>query len=173
MNQEIREKQKEEIIELLNKVNRKGIPELIAFLKQSDYFEAPASTRFHGNIKNFLQICKIYYYPPEQDYPLDKVWLYFDGEENKQPRRIRSLCFKNPENHKQFIINNIYAHIYQLIKRAEYNNALSTNIPKRKYQEEYLDYLLREIRGFAHKVHNNLDFLCRINTSCAEVRINP
>ena len=60
-----------------------------------------------GNIKNFLQICKIYYYPPEQDFPLDKVWIYFDGEENKQPRRIRSLCFKNPENHKKFIMNNI------------------------------------------------------------------
>ena len=99
-----------------------------------------------GNIKNFLQICKIYYYPPEQDYPLDKVWLYFDGEENKQPRRIRSLCFKNPENHKQFIINNIYAHIYQLIKRAEYNNALSTNIPKRQYQEALLNDLLTKIR---------------------------
>ena len=78
-----------------------------------------------GNIKNFLQICKIYYYPPEQGFPLDKVWIYFDGEENKQPRRIRSLCFKNPENHKQFIINNIHAHIYQLLQRAEYNNALS------------------------------------------------
>ncbi len=99
-----------------------------------------------GNIKNFLQICKIYYYPPEQDFPLDKVWLYFDGEENKQPRRIRSLCFKNPENHKQFILNNIHAHIYQLLKRAEYNNALSTNIPKRRYQEALLDDLLIKIR---------------------------
>ncbi len=99
-----------------------------------------------GNIKNFLQICKIYYYLPEQDYPLDKVWIYFDGEENKQPRRIRSLCFKNPENHKQFIMNNIHAHIYQLLKRAEYNNALSTNIPKRKYQEALLNDLLTKIR---------------------------
>ena len=99
-----------------------------------------------GNIKNFLQIYKIYYYPPEQDFPLDKVWIYFDGEENKQPRRIRSLCFKNPENHKQFILNNIHAHIYQLLKRAEYNNALSTNIPKRKYQEALLNDLLTKIR---------------------------
>ncbi|KKL06130.1 hypothetical protein LCGC14_2599120, partial [marine sediment metagenome] len=94
----------------------------------------------------FLQICKIYYYPPEQDFPLDKVWLYFDGEENKQPRTIRSLCFKNPENHKQFIINNIYAHIYQLIKRAEYNNALSNHIPTRQYQEALLIDLLTKIR---------------------------
>lgn len=99
-----------------------------------------------GNIKNFLQICKIYYYPPEQNFPLDKVWIYFDGEENKQPRRIRSLCFKNPENHKQFIINNIQAHIYQLLKRAEYQNALSNHIPKREYQDALLSHLLIEIR---------------------------
>lgn len=104
-----------------------------------------------GNIKNFLQICKIYYYPPEQDFPLDKVWLYFDGEENKQPRRIRSLCFKNPENHKQFIINNIYAHIYQLIKRAEYNNALSIHIPTMQYQEALLTDLLIKIRAEMQK----------------------
>ena len=104
-----------------------------------------------GNIKNFLQICKIYYYPPEKDYPLDKVWIYFDGEENKQPRRIRSLCFKNPENHKQFIINNIYAHIYQLIQRAEYNNALSSSIPKRRYQEALLDDLLTKTRAEMQK----------------------
>ncbi len=97
-----------------------------------------------GNIKNFLQICKIYYYPPEQNFPTDKIWIYFDGEENKQPRRIRSLCFKNPENHKKFILNNIHAHIYQLIKRAEYNNALSTHIPKREYQEALLnDFLIK------------------------------
>jgi len=99
-----------------------------------------------GNIKNFLQICKIYYYPPEQDYPLDKVWIYLDGEENKEPRRIRSLCFKNPENHKKFILNNIYAHIYQLLQRAEYQNALSINIPKRKYQIALLDDLLTKTR---------------------------
>ena len=99
-----------------------------------------------GNIKNFLQICKIYYYPPEQNYPTDKIWIYFDGEENKQPRTIRSLCFKNPENHQKFIMNNIYAHIYQLLKRVEYNNALSNHIPKIKYQEALLTDLLIKIR---------------------------
>ncbi len=99
-----------------------------------------------GNIKDFLQTYQIYYYHPEENFPLDKVWIYFDGEENKQPRRIRSLCFKNPENHKQFILNNIYAHIYQLLKRAEYQNALSNHIPKRQYQEALLTDLLIKIR---------------------------
>ena len=96
-----------------------------------------------GNIKNFLQICKIYYYPPEQDFPLDKVWIYFDGEENKQPRRIRSLCFKNPENHKQFILNNIYAHIYQLLKRAA---DVIPEVQKSRYQNALLDDFLMKAR---------------------------
>ncbi len=99
-----------------------------------------------GNIKNFLQICKIYYYPPEAKFPTDKIWIYFNGEENGERRTIRSLCFKNPENHKKFILNNIHAHIYQLVKRAENNNALSTNIPIRKYQEALLDDFLIKAR---------------------------
>ena len=93
-----------------------------------------------GNIKNFVQICKIYYYPPEQEYPTDKIWLYFDGEEKGEKRRIKSLCFKNPENHKKFIINNIYAHIYQLIKRA--GDRIPNHIEKIKYQKALLDDLL-------------------------------
>lgn len=39
---------KEEFIRLLQETNREGMDQLIAFLKSSDFFEAPASTRFHG-----------------------------------------------------------------------------------------------------------------------------
>jgi len=39
---------KEEFIKLLRTINRDGIEELIAFLEKSDFFKAPASTRFHG-----------------------------------------------------------------------------------------------------------------------------
>lgn len=40
---------KETIIELLKSTNREGINELIEFLtEKSDFFKAPASTRFHG-----------------------------------------------------------------------------------------------------------------------------
>ena len=40
---------KEEFLGLLKTVNREGINELINFLEKSDFFIAPASTRFHGN----------------------------------------------------------------------------------------------------------------------------
>ena len=40
---------KEKVLEILRKVNREGIEELINFLEKSDFFTAPASTRFHGN----------------------------------------------------------------------------------------------------------------------------
>ena len=39
---------KEKVKELLNKINRPGMSELIEFLEKSDYYKAPASTRYHG-----------------------------------------------------------------------------------------------------------------------------
>src|SRR5574344_425526 len=39
---------KEEFLELLKPINREGIDDLIDFLNKSDFFKAPASTRFHG-----------------------------------------------------------------------------------------------------------------------------
>ena len=38
----------EQFIELLKSTNREGIENLIDFLKKSDFFKAPASTKFHG-----------------------------------------------------------------------------------------------------------------------------
>jgi len=38
-----------EILELLKSVSRKGIDDLISFAEGSDFFSAPASTRYHGN----------------------------------------------------------------------------------------------------------------------------
>lgn len=44
------EELKEKYIELLKSTNREGIEELIDFLEnKSDFFKAPASTRFHGD----------------------------------------------------------------------------------------------------------------------------
>ena len=40
---------KEKFLELLKKVNREGINELIEFIQKTDFFKAPASTRFHGD----------------------------------------------------------------------------------------------------------------------------
>ena len=39
---------KEEFIKLLKQVNREGMDKLIEFLEKSDFFVAPASTRYHG-----------------------------------------------------------------------------------------------------------------------------
>lgn len=45
---------KEQFLEILRKVKREGIEELIQFLEKSDFFIAPASTRFHGNVEGGL-----------------------------------------------------------------------------------------------------------------------
>ena len=45
---------KEKIQELLNQINRNGIEDLKAFLESSDFYEAPASTRYHGAYKGGL-----------------------------------------------------------------------------------------------------------------------
>lgn len=44
----------EEFIKLLKSTNRDGIDNLIEFIKKSDFFKAPASTRFHGSFENGL-----------------------------------------------------------------------------------------------------------------------
>ena len=45
---------KEEFLKILRTVNREGIEDLIEFLEKSDFFRAPASTRFHGNFEGGL-----------------------------------------------------------------------------------------------------------------------
>ncbi len=45
---------KHEIVSLLNKVNRDGIDRLIEFLEKTDFFTAPASTKFHSNYEGGL-----------------------------------------------------------------------------------------------------------------------
>ena len=45
---------KEEFIGLLKQINREGMDKLIEFIERSDFFEAPASTRFHGSFKGGL-----------------------------------------------------------------------------------------------------------------------
>ncbi len=44
----------EEFIELLKSTKREGIDKLIEFIKKTDFFKAPASTRFHGNYEGGL-----------------------------------------------------------------------------------------------------------------------
>lgn len=45
---------KSKIISLLDGIQRKGIDRVIKYLEESDFFVAPASTRFHGNYEGGL-----------------------------------------------------------------------------------------------------------------------
>ena len=45
---------KDEFLKLLKSVDREGMENLIAFIEKSDFFKAPASTRFHGNYEGGL-----------------------------------------------------------------------------------------------------------------------
>lgn len=45
---------KEEFLNILRQVKREGIDELIEFLEKSDFYKAPASTRFHGDFEGGL-----------------------------------------------------------------------------------------------------------------------
>lgn len=45
---------KDKIIELLNNTERKGMNRVIEYLEESDFFVAPASTKYHGNYKGGL-----------------------------------------------------------------------------------------------------------------------
>ena len=45
---------KEEFLELLKSTNREGIDKLIEFIEKTDFFKAPASTKYHGNYEGGL-----------------------------------------------------------------------------------------------------------------------
>lgn len=48
------QKQKQNFIDLLTETNRPGMDKLLAWLQTTDFFEAPASTRFHLNYEGGL-----------------------------------------------------------------------------------------------------------------------
>jgi hypothetical protein len=48
------EEMKEEFLKLLRTIKREGMEELIKFLESTDFFTAPASTRFHGDFAGGL-----------------------------------------------------------------------------------------------------------------------
>ena len=60
----------EKFLDLLNKVNREGMEDLISFIKKTDFFKAPASTRFHGSkegglVEHSLKVYEILKYKVE------------------------------------------------------------------------------------------------------------
>ncbi len=97
-----------------------------------------------GNMNQGLQVYKIYYYPPEQNFPTSKIWLYFNRKQGDKLLGTKSLCFESPENHKKFILNNIYANIHHLVKRAE--DHIPNGVEVFRYQMALLNDLLIKIR---------------------------
>jgi len=97
-----------------------------------------------GNLKNALQMYKIYYYPPEVNYPSSKVWIYFNRKEGEKLLGIKSLCFSNVENHRNFILNNIFYHLYWLEKKSiEYK---PTHMEIGMYRMNLLNALILDIK---------------------------
>lgn len=47
---------KDRFVSLVRPINREGINELVEFLEKSDFYTAPASTRFHCSIPEGLLI---------------------------------------------------------------------------------------------------------------------
>ena len=45
---------KEEFLLLLQSVQREGMDKLLTYIEKTDFFKAPASTRFHGNYEGGL-----------------------------------------------------------------------------------------------------------------------
>ena len=45
---------KEQFLDLLKSVQREGVEDLIKFIDSTDFFKAPASTRFHGDFEGGL-----------------------------------------------------------------------------------------------------------------------
>ena len=45
---------KEDFIELLISTKREGVEELIQYLQKTDFFKAPASTKYHGSYEGGL-----------------------------------------------------------------------------------------------------------------------
>jgi len=56
------EEKKTEFIELLRSTKREGIEDLITWLETTDFYTAPASTKFHGNHETGLLIHSLYVY---------------------------------------------------------------------------------------------------------------
>lgn len=69
-------------IELCNKVQREGMDELLAWLKASDFFTAPASTKYHGayeggllehSLNVFEELQRLYAIYPEIEIPEESL----------------------------------------------------------------------------------------------------
>lgn len=85
---------KEKFIELLKSTNREGMDKVIEFLEKSDFFTAPASTRFHGNyagglLEHSLKVYEIF------DDKVKKSGLNTPDETIKIAALLHDICKTN------------------------------------------------------------------------------
>lgn len=85
---------KEKMLELLKSINREGMDKLILFLEKTDFFEAPASTRFHGCYEGGLVEHSIKVYEILSD-KIDKSDLEIDSDTIKIVALLHDICKLN------------------------------------------------------------------------------
>lgn len=81
---------KKKILDLLRKVNRPGMTDLISWLEQSTFFEMPASARYHGNYEGGLAEHSLNVY--EALVKLRQVYIQQFGGTEKIPIESVILC---------------------------------------------------------------------------------
>lgn len=85
---------KEEFLELLKSIKRDGIDRLIEYLKTTDFFEAPASSKFHSNFKEGLMFHSLSVYNfLKQDLKNDG--MYIDEDTIKIVGLLHDICKVN------------------------------------------------------------------------------
>lgn len=85
---------KEKMLELLKSIKREGMDKLILFLEKTDFFEAPASTRFHGCYEGGLVEHSIKVYEILSD-KIDKSDLEIDSNTIKIVALLHDICKLN------------------------------------------------------------------------------
>lgn len=85
---------KEKMLELLKSINREGMDKLILFLEKTDFFEAPASTRFHGCYEGGLVEHSIKVYEILSD-KIEKSDLEIESDTIKIVSLLHDICKLN------------------------------------------------------------------------------
>ena len=85
---------KEEFINLLKSINREGMEKVIDFLEKSDFFTAPASTRFHGSYEKGLLEHSMKVYEILKD-KLNKNDMHINDDTVKIVALLHDICKTN------------------------------------------------------------------------------
>lgn len=76
---------KQMYLSLLNKIERDGKEKVIKFIEKSDFFDAPASTKYHSSIKHGLLLHSLFVYQCYLEKKTNPIWektLHNFTEEN-------------------------------------------------------------------------------------------